>query len=42
MEQSCPGDGIGRRASLRGMCPYGRAGSTPVLGTIGKKRANFY
>ncbi len=32
-----PGDGIGRRVSLRGICPYGRAGSNPVLGTRIKK-----
>lgn len=32
-----PGGGIGRRASLRGWCPQGRAGSTPVLGTLQKK-----
>jgi hypothetical protein len=24
---------IGRHASLRGWCPYGRAGSSPVVGT---------
>ena len=29
----CPGGGIGRRAVLRGQCPHGRAGSTPVPGT---------
>ena len=29
-----PGGGIGRRAVLRGQCPYGRAGSIPVPGTV--------
>ena len=28
--------GIGRHASLRGLCPYGRAGSTPVARTFFK------
>ena len=28
-----PGGGTGRRAVLRGQCPYGRAGSIPVPGT---------
>ena len=28
-----PDGGIGRRASFRDQCPYGRAGSIPVLGT---------
>lgn len=26
-------DGKGRRATLKKSCPYGRAGSTPVLAT---------
>ncbi len=30
----CPGAGIGRQAWLRAMCPLGRAGSTPALGTL--------
>lgn len=29
-----PGGGIGRRAWLRAMCPQGRAGSTPVPGSM--------
>ena len=29
----CPGAEIGRQAWLRAMCPLGRAGSTPALGT---------
>ena len=29
----CPGAEIGRQAWLRAMCPYGRAGSSPALGT---------
>ncbi len=33
---SCPNAGIGRQAWLRAMCPYGRAGSTPVSGTFYK------
>ena len=28
-----PGGGIGRRASFRCWCPYGRGGSSPLLGT---------
>ncbi len=28
-----PGAEIGRQACLRGMCPYGRAGSSPAPGT---------
>ena len=27
------GAGIGRQAWLRAMCPLGRVGSTPILGT---------
>ena len=30
---TCPGAEIGRQAWLRAMCPLGRAGSTPALGT---------
>ena len=30
----CPSAGIGRQAWLRAMCPYGREGSTPSLGTL--------
>jgi hypothetical protein len=30
----CPGAGIGRQAWLRAMCPLGRAGSIPALGTF--------
>ena len=29
-----PGAEIGRQAWLRAMCPLGRAGSSPALGTI--------
>ena len=29
----CPGAEIGRQAWLRAMCPLGRAGSSPALGT---------
>ncbi len=29
-----PGAGIGRQAWLRAMCPLGRAGSSPALGTF--------
>ena len=32
-KRKCPGVGIGRQAWLRAMCPYGRAGSSPVPGT---------
>ncbi len=31
----CRGGGIGRRAGFRCQWPQGRAGSSPVLGTIG-------
>ncbi len=30
----CPSVGTGRQAWLRAMCPYGRAGSSPALGTF--------
>src|SRR5690606_32076831 len=32
----CPGAGTGRQAWLRAMCPLGRAGSIPALGTISR------
>ena len=32
-----PGAEIGRQAWLRAMCPLGRAGSTPALGTKRKR-----
>ncbi len=38
--QNCPGAGIGRQAWLRAMCPLGRMGSTPILGT--KKEMCLY
>ena len=34
------GAGIGRQASLRSLCPVGRTGSSPVLGT-NKEKSNF-
>ena len=36
-----PGGGIGRRAWLRAMCPQGRVGSSPTLGTMIKLNVFF-
>src|SRR5690554_7155699 len=42
----CPGAEIGRQAWLRAMCPLGREGSTPSLGTQTRvrnsKKRSFY
>ena len=37
-----PGAGTGRQAWLRAMCPLGRAGSTPALGTHNEKLFHIY
>ena len=37
----CPGAEIGRQAWLRAMCPLGRAGSSPALGTSSTRVAKL-
>ena len=37
-----PGGGIGRRAGFRCQCPYGRGGSSPLLGTKMRNKVNDF
>ena len=41
LQSSSPSAGTGRQAWLRAMCPYGREGSSPSLGTIYNKSIFF-